>query len=244
VRRRAADLKPAVPTRRRQWRRRTIVAIAIAALVVAGTATAVERYLLGTSSFTVVPVSSGSTVRGLEGMDVLLPVSDEPSPTAAQCAAAWNEQAPDETRRWAAAQQVAGANVGAGRMRGAGFRVGTSCQVRLLLDDGRVALAQGPWTPAGVPRWRGTFLPIPAASIRPLVRSSNAEVDADGEIECLQRCDARASVPSPTVPAPPPAPSELVPNACTLLTPGELAAAFGRAPRFHKAESGSASSSC
>src|SRR5262249_1163213 len=65
VARRAQRLRPPAGARRRH-RRRLVVAIALAALVLAGAATAVGRHFLGGSvSYTVVPLTSAGAVPGL-----------------------------------------------------------------------------------------------------------------------------------------------------------------------------------
>jgi hypothetical protein len=232
---------PGAPAAPRRWRRRALLAVAIAALVVAGTATAVARHFLGSTATIVFP-ASGRAIPGLPGLGGLLPVSSAPSPTPSECARAWSTQTPAATRRWAAAQKADGVTVGPVGMRGEGWRRGFACHVQLALDDGRLAVAQGPWTAHGAPRWRGAVLdpPVPAS-----VRQANSVLESDGTIACRLRCDLVAAL--PTQPNPPPAmaaPSEHVPGACTLLTPAELVDALGSRPRYRTAEPGTESSTC
>jgi hypothetical protein len=205
---------PAAPASPRGWRRRTLLAVAIAALVVAGTATAVARHFLGTTATIVFP-ASGSAIPGLPGLGGLLPVSSAPSPTPAECARAWSTQTPATTRRWAAAQKAEDVAVGTVVMRGQGWRRGFACHVQFVLGGGRLAVAQAPWTAHGAPRWRGTVLdpPVPLP-----VHRANGVLDRDGTIACRLRCGVTAALPTqPNSPPAAAAPSEHVPSACTLL---------------------------
>ena len=196
------------------------------------------------TSYTVIPVTPGSTVPGLPGLaPLLVPAVSAPPPTVAQCAEAWNAQAPGETRRWLAEREPLGVRIGIAITRADDSRPAAICQLRFFLDaGGETVAAQGPWERGGVLRWQGAIQALPGPMAGAFLRSANGLAHGDGTVSCTDRCDEPPRLPSPT-PSPASGPSAM-PDACALLTPAEVVDVVGSRPRQRTPGHGSDIDSC
>jgi hypothetical protein len=181
-------------------------------------------------------------VPGLPGYrSVFLGAHGSVPPTAGQCAGAWNTSAPQRTLAWLGGRSPDGLRISVAASNG-----GALCMLRFNLGNGRTAVAQGPWTRRGVPRWQGMLQTLPDSFVRSFLDNLNGAVGRDGRISCAYLCNASPGMTtSPTQRADQPtALSGARMDACALLTPTQVKSVLGHKPRHRTSESGAGGAAC
>jgi hypothetical protein len=167
---------------------RNAVALVLTAIFVPSAAAASSSCQPFTTTAT--PRQATPTVPGLIsprimfGSSALMPTPG-PSPSATQCAEAWNRRSPRLTLRWVVAHAPTGAlvlaamsYVGRGSSGSSGSATeasGPTCIITIYLADRMGLHASGPWKGGRVAAWEGSLVNV-------CIPRTNASVAPDGTI--------------------------------------------------------------